>query len=503
EKTMTRQLEIFHQRALPDLAANIKCGNSLIGPDYFTARLLPDPEELRCVNPFDWQAQFPEAMKSGGFDCLIGNPPWGAQYSVGEKDYLRNAFAQVHVRTPESFNYFIAKARGCISKDGVVGVIIPSSFLTQHEFWKARKAIVEPASIFRVCNLGDGVFPRVTAPCCVLIFGSKRNAKEAKYIDLRRTNRATLASLLMKENGAVAAPRIGLDSDSFLLLVRPGLHVIQKCYAWPRLKEVVEDVATGISSGLDIAYVFDSAHAGRLRLEHGLLRKLIVGSEIHRYCAAPQSGKKIIYATAETRIEKYPNCCAALLPHRDRLKKRREAANGKIPWFALNWPRREKLFEKTKILIRQTSDRILAAIDTEQWYCLKSAIIVQIKDGASISYSYLLGLLNSRLMAFLYDDLVGEQTRVFPEVKPVQLFKLPIRTMDLNDPSDKARHDRMVALVEQMLELHKRLHAADIRAADSERYQRQIAATDCEIDRIVYDLYGLTEDEIRIVNESK
>ena len=75
---------------------------------------------------------------------------------------------------------------------------------------------------------------------------------------------------------------------------------------------------------------------------------------------------------------------------------------------------------------------------------------------------------------------------------------LSIRIIDPSNPTDKARHDRMVRLVEQMLDLHKRLAAAES-ATDREAYQRQIDATDREIDKLVYELYGLSEEEIRIV----
>jgi hypothetical protein len=140
----------------------------------------------------------------------------------------------------------------------------------------------------------------------------------------------------------------------------------------------------------------------------------------------------------------------------------------------------------------------MACFDADEWYCLKSGIIVQLPSNATINYEYLLGILNSRLIRNLYDDLVGEQARVFPEVKPVQLFKLPIRTINFSDSADKARHDRMVALVEQMLSLHKKLAEAK---ADHDKtiLQRQIDATDRQIDRLVYELYELTEEEIRIV----
>ncbi len=87
-------------------------------------------------------------------------------------------------------------------------------------------------------------------------------------------------------------------------------------------------------------------------------------------------------------------------------------------------------------------------------------------------------------------------------MKTAYLNPFPIPTIDFSDPADKARHDRMVALVEQMLELHKRQHEASSEA-DRELYQRQIDATDRQIDTLVYELYGLTEEEIKIVEGEK
>jgi hypothetical protein len=75
---------------------------------------------------------------------------------------------------------------------------------------------------------------------------------------------------------------------------------------------------------------------------------------------------------------------------------------------------------------------------------------------------------------------------------------IPIRTIDTDHPEDVARHDKMVALVERMLDLHKKLAAATA-PADKKLYQRQIEATDAEIDALVYELYGLTEEEIAIM----
>ena len=498
DASLTKQMELLQERALPNLADNIKCGNSLIGPDYFTGKLFLDADEIKRINPFDWQREFPEAMKAGGFDAVIANPPWGAEFLETEKDYLRTNYDEVHVRTPESFNYFVYRMWKRTKTRGVVGTIIPSSFLTQHEFWKTRKLLVDTTGISRVCNLGDGVFQRVTAPACILIYGAPNPKDTTSFVDLRQTVCDDLPAALNEERGGQAALALGRDSETYTLQTRRCLEVILRCNSFPKLKEVAEDVATGVSSGLDIAYVYTREQAKSLKLEKNLLRRLVIGGEIHRYLLTPVSRKVLVYTTSETKINEFPNCHAVLHPYRDRLMKRREATNGKIPWFSLNWPRRRKLFEQPKILIRQTADHIMAAFDADGWFCLKSGIIVQIRNETQCSYLYLLAVLNSRLIRFLYNDLVGEQARVFPEVKPVQLFKLPIRIFNLSDATEKSRHDNVVAKVEKMLALMPKLSGA---TSESEKValQNAVTTTDTEIDRLVYDLYGLTDDEIAIV----
>ena len=92
-------------------------------------------------------------------------------------------------------------------------------------------------------------------------------------------------------------------------------------------------------------------------------------------------------------------------------------------------------------------------------------------------------------------------TRSFPRLSVGDLRKLPIRTIDFSEPTDKARHDQMINLVEQMLTLQKKLAEAKVPQVKTV-LQRQIETTDRQIDRLVYHLYELTEEEIKIVEAS-
>ena len=158
-----------------------------------------------------------------------------------------------------------------------------------------------------------------------------------------------------------------------------------------------------------------------------------------------------------------------------------ETKSGVIPYYVMLRPRRKKLFIEPKILIRQTANRIIAAYDEDQWYCLKSGIIVQLPNKSEVQYLYLLALLNSKLMNFLYSDLVNEDVRIFPEVKPIQLFKLPIVVSQ-----------RQVQIVLENI-VNKIITAKKCdRHADTSGLEK-------ECDRLVFQLYGLTEEEIKIV----
>ncbi len=113
-------------------------------------------------------------------------------------------------------------------------------------------------------------------------------------------------------------------------------------------------------------------------------------------------------------------------------------------------------------------------------------------------YLYVLGLLNSRLVDFYLKNISSNFRGGWFGYDAKVLRRLPIRTIDMTNPTDKACHDRMVRLVEKMLDLHKRLAAA-ASVHDRDAYQQQIDATDREIDRLVYELYGLSEEEIGVV----
>ena len=148
-------------------------------------------------------------------------------------------------------------------------------------------------------------------------------------------------------------------------------------------------------------------------------------------------------------------------------------------------------FARNKVIVRQIGKKPIAAFDAKGLCCLNTVFMIK-AIVAGIDEKFLLGILNSKAIGFYWQNKFSDFKKTFPKIKGTYLQQLPIPI------EDKSGHDQMVKFVEQMLELHQRLAAART-PPEKTSLERQIAATDAQIDRLVYDLYGLTAEEIKIV----
>ena len=169
-------------------------------------------------------------------------------------------------------------------------------------------------------------------------------------------------------------------------------------------------------------------------------------------------------------------------------------------WWELRPCDYYQYFETSKIIFPDICKTPRFYLDTSGLYLANTAYCIGRDD------KYLLGILNSRLFWFAIGNIsipfgirAGEyRYRLIYQY----MEKVPIRPIDFSDPADKARHDKMVALVDRMLEMNKKKHSGKLAPSELERLEREIASTDREIDKLVYELYGITEEERKLIEST-
>jgi len=166
----------FH-RVLPDLGNNVKCGNSLIGSDFYSQPDLPtfDEDTRYKLNVFDWDHEFAAIMKSGGFDAVIGNPPYIPleQLSEEERNYLRNHFPELQ-RKFDSSAAFILAFLPKLSRNGHLGYIAPQTWETGENYIEFRKRIFSDFGLVTLVNLPFNVFKDAYVDTGVFVFTKQR-----------------------------------------------------------------------------------------------------------------------------------------------------------------------------------------------------------------------------------------------------------------------------------------------------------------------------------------
>ncbi len=508
QETLGQQLRLWQERALPDLANNIKCGNSLIGPDYWEGQqmALLDEDEVRQVNPFDWKAQFPDIMAAGGFDAVIGNPPYIRMEGFKElKGYLRKHYVS-HDERSDLYVYFIERAHKLLSDRGRFGMIVSNKFLRANYGRSLREFLTRHAGMERMVSFaGLPVFAGATVRTVVLITKAKRDEKQSLlYSPPPAADKfSALAGGSVSVEQAVTdttfeVSRAALSRPIWRLIERRADGLLTRLQAEnsPLTQYCDGRIWMGIKSGLTKAFVIDDATRIAMTTHtpeaQEILKPFLGGRDVRRYYIDWQN-TYLIYTYHGVDIDRYPAVERHLQPFKARLRNRAT----KQEWYELQQPQHNfaSYLDKPKIIFPDIATRPRFALDETGYYGGNTTYFIPLSD------LYLLGLLNSRLGYFYFSStcagLEGKREtylRFFGQY----LEGMPIRTIDASAAADVARRDRMVALVERMLELHRRQAAART-PADRELNARQIEATDREIDSLVYELYGLTEEEVAIV----
>ena len=424
---------------------------------------------------FLWHTYFADVFEKGGFDIVIGNPPYVnvEGISVEDKKIYKDTFTCFEKRA-DLFSLFLEMALTKLaSVSAVVTYIIPSIIHSNLSYKKLRNLFLDNKWLSEVCYTGGKVFHAPTVDTTILRFCKRGNKK------------IILKNAVDFENQQVSS----VPSDYFSLFQnlisisdQKNNDLMGKLFNhdFPRLDENFS-VFQGIVTGNNPAFIFDSeAEALSNGIDKELLHPLCHGRDIERYAVRSRE-RRILYLNNSVNIETYPNTETWLAAFKDALAKRREAKNGAIQWYSLQWPRvKRELDLKEKILIQNTRNealktRICAVLDDKSVYGSQGVNFI-IPNDVHASLRYLLGILDSTLINYLF---ATKFLNLAIKAEYLKQLRIPI-------PS-AAILKQLESLVSKVLELKKVNIEADTTSLE---YQ---------IDFLVYHLYGLTYDEVLIV----
>jgi type I restriction-modification system DNA methylase subunit len=481
---------------------NIKCGNSLIDDPAVAGDLA-----------FNWQQEFAEIMQSGGFDVVVGNPPYGATLSEADISWLAKRYKSFEYQI-NTYVLFYDHGLGLLRQGGILGYITPATFTYQHYFQNIRK-MMQPLEVRSICKYGFAVFEDADIGDTVSFVIQK----------LPRKNKATQILVCQnKEETSITHTLVNYE----YLIKKDGTYnlssdeVLDKAYKKSKLLGECADIVVSIKAyeiGKGVPSQTPEITASKpFNHNHKATASCLpclVGSNFHRYTLTPHPIMWIEYG--EWLAAPRPSC---------------------------------PFFESEKIVIRQTADRIIAHLDDTQSVNLNNVYnIGRPRNGLEIKY--ILAILNSTLMKVVYRAVSQEKGKLFAEVKKVYLEKLPIKPLNkeqqrpfiekaeimlaknkelhelsskflallksefaLEKPSTKLEQWYILDFAAFMAELAKKKITPSLakKAEWMAYFEQQKAAaltlktlidtTDHEIDQMVYALYNLTPEEITIVEGS-
>ena len=512
-----------------------------------------DDETKSRINPFDWNSKsagFGEIMNpsqsplekggsKGGFDVVIGNPPYVRQEMLGDfKEYFQKHY-EVYHGVADLYTYFIERGVSLLKNGGIFSYIVANKWMRAN-YGEPLRHWLKKQRIEEIIDFGDlPVFEKATTyPCIIRIRKSTQNVIPVKTgiqkqqpfsVTQVKTLNFDNLSAYVREN-SFTVNKTALDDKGWSLVDEQSQALLNKLrkVGIPLGKYVKGKIYRGVLTGLNEAFVIDEKTKDGLVAEDPksaeVIKPFLIGRDIKRY-EPPARGRYLILipkgwtrtqmshsrgngnpggagfrvkpGMTETSLwrwfgESYPAIAAHLEPHAEKGKKRYDKGEY---WWELRACDYYAEFEKPKIILPDISLKGNFTFDSEDYYCANTAYIIGNAD------KYLLGILNSQLINFIYKGMSSTYRGGYLRFIYQYLEQLPIRTIDFNNPSEKASHDRLVSLVDRMLELHKKKNSLPP-SAEREKIEREIAVTDEKIDEIVYELYGITEVDRKII-ESK
>lgn len=463
--TANEMQAMFKEKILPDLSKNIICGNSLIGTDIYDGNMFPSEEEKK-INAMNFEDAFPAIMKNGGFDAIVGNPPYISSLALTElyspqiKNYLKTNY-ETTKGTYDIYIPFFEKSFKITKYNGFVAYITPNKYLSAPYGVAFRDFVVKKQKLISIYDFSQiKVFDKPSVYPIISVF--QKNVQNASYNFKVRRKFKDKAEIEIEVNSGVLQI---LPDNIWGLILSNNVNAVQSIVSKSDLLENIASVnATTTAAEADeySKYIKNKASKNCL--------KLINTGTISRYYS--NFGKNHLTNKGAKFLTPY-------LDINDVSEKRRE------------------LYTNRKIIIAKIALRLKAFLDFNGEYAsMNTNCVYNCKKPYTLFF--LTAVLNSRLISFVYSEFFSSlrMSGGYYQFQAPQLRLLPI--IKFNDQVKEEIITRVDELVLQIISNLELLSRA-ITDKDKNYYENKCNTLDRQIDRLVYELYGLTEEEIKIV----
>jgi len=485
------------------LRGTIRCGNALIGPDYFTHKQEHpfNADERRRVNAFDWQAAYPEILAGGGFDVVIGAPPVHRPFPVKSREEYFQMHYEVYAKTAGLYGYFIEKGLALLKPGGVLSFFVPEPFLRAQHARPLRRLLLT-TQIEEIVEVGGVRLLGSAAMRSYILRIAKKEPDQPILVSRAQTSGFFDGGELTILSRFAISHSL-LDDGGWTLEDRRVERLVEKLRAAgaPLEDYVMGQIEQGTVHIRNNPFIVDAGARARFIKKDWRCKKffrpLLRPADIRRY--RPEKPDRFVISVKNIRDLK--RCRAVWKSFKDVVERsvtgsEREGSQDFTGTCAVPLA---NYFAPApyvpKIIFAPYQHCPAFTYDQGGSYAITSTLLaIPRKDPV------LAGILNSSLGRFLITSICTRTDRGY-HLSPAHLGKFPVVTPDFDKLSEKTRHDTMVALVTQMLSLHQYLQKAKT-DQDRRLVQQEIDATDVRIDALVYELYGLTEEEIAVIDES-
>ena len=445
-----------------------------------------------------------------------------------EVEYYKQRYVAASKGNYDIYVVFIERGLSLINKAGRLG------FILQHKFFSAqfgepiRQILSKKRAITEIVHFGaEQIFEDATTYTCLLFLSNSPHDK-FRFVSVNGLqNPNEILSSISKALPHLCYKETVLQQPcdgNWNFFVGKANTVLNKLRQQPlTLANITRKIFVGLQTSADKIFVlkvlewrkqtvfcYSQSLEQEVEIERSLVKPILMGKDVHRY-EPPEPNNVVIFPyiiengrailmSQKLLHEKFPIGWEYLFNNREVLAKR-ERGKFKDNWWQYGRTQNLTEFEVVKVMSPDICNGPqLTLDDSSTLYHTTTIYSFVFEDAIKCSLKYFLGVLNSNLLWFFLRSTGTVLRGGFVRFKTEYLKPFPIRTINFSDSDDKASHDRMVALVDQMLDLHKQLALAKT-DHDKTVIQRQIDATDWQINQLVYELYGLTKEEINIVEE--